>query len=144
MQIFSVPVSVHLILVKDNKILLMKRKNTGFADGFYSMPAGKLEVGESVIDAIIRETKEEINIDIDNENLKTVQVMNRKGIDRERIDYFFISKEWTGTIKNNEPNKCDDLQWFNIDNIPNNTIPYIKQALKNYKENIQFSLFGWE
>ncbi|MBP3595950.1 MAG: NUDIX domain-containing protein [Clostridia bacterium] len=143
MSIFSVPVSVHLLLIKENKILLMRRKDTGFADGFYSMPAGKLEPKESVEDAIIREVKEEINIDIKNETLKTIQVMNRNGIDRERIDYFFTVDRWNGEIKNNEPNKCDDLKWFDLDYLPENTIPYIKEAIINYNKKINFSLFGW-
>ena len=143
MGIFSVPVSVHLLLIKENKILLMKRKDTGFADGFYSMPAGKLEPKESVENAIIREVKEEINIDIKNETLKTIQVMNRNGTDRERIDYFFTVDRWNGKIKNNEPNKCDDLKWFDINNLPENTIPYIKEAVINYNKKINFSLFGW-
>ena len=143
MQIFSVPVSVHLVLIKDNKILLIKRKNTGFADGFYSTPAGKLEPKESVVKAMIRETKEEINIQIDNETLRIVQVMNRNGCDKERIDYFFMVDRWDGKIKNNEPNKCDDIRWFDINNIPNNTIPYIKEAITNIQKNIKFSLFGW-
>lgn len=144
MNIFSVPVSVHLILIKKNKILLMKRKHTGFADGLYCTPAGKLEPNESVLDAIIRETKEEINIDINNETLRTVQVMNRKGNDRERIDYFFTVEKWKGAIKNNEPNKCDEIKWFDVKTIPYNAVPYIKEAIENYKNNIQFSLFGWE
>lgn len=143
MSIFSVPVSVHLLLIKENKILLMRRKDTGFADGFYSMPAGKLEPKESVENAIIREVKEEINIDIKNETLKTIQVMNRNGIDRERIDYFFTVDRWNGEIKNNEPNKCDDLKWFDLDYLPENTIPYIKEAIINYNKKINFSLFGW-
>lgn len=143
MSIFSVPVSVHLLLIKENKILLIRRKDTGFADGFYSMPAGKLEPKESVENAIIREVKEEINIDIKNETLKTIQVMNRNGIDRERIDYFFTVDRWNGEIKNNEPNKCDDLRWFDINNLPENTIPYIKEAVINYNKKINFSLFGW-
>ena len=143
MSIFSVPVSVHLILINDNKILLMRRKDTGFADGFYSMPAGKLEPKESVENAIIREVEEEININIKNETLKTVQVMNRNGSDRERIDYFFTVDRWSGELKNNEPNKCDDLKWFDINNLPENTIPYIKEAINNYNKKINFSLFGW-
>lgn len=143
MNIFSVPVSVHLILIKDNKILLMKRQNTGFADGFYSMPAGKLEPKESVEDAIIRESREEIDIDVKNESLKVIQVMNRNGSDRERIDYFFKVDKWNGEIKNNEPNKCSDLRWFDINDLPDNTIPYIKEAIKNYNNKINFSLFGW-
>ena len=143
MSIFSVPVSVHLMLINDNKILLMRRKDTGFADGFYSMPAGKLEPKESVENAIIREVEEEININIKNETLKTIQVMNRNGSDRERIDYFFTVDRWSGEIKNNEPNKCDDLKWFDINNLPKNTIPYIKEAINNYNKKIKFSLFGW-
>ena len=143
MSIFSVPVSVHLMLINDNKILLMRRKDTGFADGFYSMPAGKLEPKESVQNAIIREVEEEININIKNETLKTIQVMNRNGSDRERIDYFFTVDRWSGEIKNNEPNKCDDLKWFDINNLPENTIPYIKEAINNYNKKIKFSLFGW-
>ena len=143
MSIFSVPVSVHLMLINDNKILLTRRKNTGFADGFYSMPAGKLEPKESVEDAIIREVEEEININIKNETLKTVQVMNRNGSDRERIDYFFTVDRWSGKIKNNEPNKCDDLKWFDINNLPENTVSYIKEAVNNYNKKIRFSLFGW-
>lgn len=143
MSIFSVPVSVHMLLIKENKILLMRRKDTGFADGFYSMPAGKLEPKESVENAIIREVKEEINIDIKNETLKTIQVMNRNGIDRERIDYFFTVDRWNGEIKNNEPNKCDDLKWFDLDYLPENIIPYIKEAIINYNKKINFSLFGW-
>ena len=143
MSIFSVPVSVHLMLINGNKILLMRRKDTGFADGFYSMPAGKLEPKESVENAIIREVEEEININIKNETLKTIQVMNRNGSDRERIDYFFTVDRWSGEIKNNEPNKCDDLKWFDINNLPKNTIPYIKEAINNYNKKIKFSLFGW-
>ena len=143
MSIFSVPVSVHLMLINDNKILLMRRKDTGFADGFYSMPAGKLEPKESVENAIIREVEEEININIKNETLKTIQVMNRNGSDRERIDYFFTVDRWSGELKNNEPNKCDDLKWFDINNLPENTIPYIKEAINNYNKKIKFSLFGW-
>lgn len=143
MSIFSVPVSVHLMLINGNKILLMRRKDTGFADGFYSMPAGKLEPKESVENAIIREVEEEININIKNETLKTIQVMNRNGSDRERIDYFFTVDRWSGEIKNNEPNKCDDLKWFDINNLPENTIPYIKEAINNYNKKIKFSLFGW-
>lgn len=143
MGIFSVPVSVHLLLIKENKILLMRRKNTGYADGLYSMPAGKLEPKESVENAIIREVKEEINIDIKNETLKAIQVMNRNGIDRERIDYFFSVDRWNGEINNNEPNKCDDLKWFDIDDLPENIIPYIREAISNYNKKLNFSLFGW-
>lgn len=143
MEIFSLPLSVHLILIENEKILLLKRQNTGFADGMFSLPAGKLEKNESAIDAMIREAKEEINIDIKYQDIEVRQVMNRKGNDRERIDYFFTIKKYNGKINNNEPKKCEFLEWFDIDKLPQNTIPYIKYALEEYKKDIKFTFFGW-
>ena len=54
--------SVYLILQNQNKVLLSKRKNTGWFDGYYSLIAGHLHPKESASTAIIREAKEEIGI----------------------------------------------------------------------------------
>ena len=142
MKRFKMPVAVHLFLIHDNRILLIKRINTGYCDNMFSLPAGHVEKGENVFEAMIRETKEEINIDVSN-NLKIVQVMNRKGTDQERIDYFFLAKMWTGNINNNEPNKCSLIKWVDIDKIPRNTIPYIKYSIQMYYKNEQFTMFDW-
>ena len=141
MMVFKSPVSVHLMLFKNHEILLSKRKNTGFCDGFYSFPVGKLEDCESVLAAMKREAKEEINIDL--LDLEIVQVMNRLGEDINRVDYFFIAEAYEGTIQNNEPDKCSELKWFDVDNLPMEIIPYIREAILNYRNNIRFSLYGW-
>lgn len=138
------PVAVHLFLMKDNKILLLKRFNTGYEDGNYSVIAGHIDGGEDVYTAMIREAKEEADIDISTENLDIVQVMHRKKMSEERIDYFFKCVEWSGKVEIMEPDKCDELKWIEIDNLPNNTIDYIQAAIKNYKENILFSVYGWK
>ena len=75
------PVSVHLLLFEQGKVLLMQRYNTGFEDGNYSLPAGKLEKSECVISAVCREAREELGIIITESDIQTVQVMNRKGND---------------------------------------------------------------
>ena len=142
MERFKMPVAVHLFLIQDEKILLLKRYNTGFCDGMFSLPAGHVEKDENVFDAMIREAKEEINIDVSN-NIKIVQVMNRKGTDQERIDYFFFAEKWSGNINNNEPNKCSLVKWVNINKIPKNTIPYVKYAIKMFFKNENFTLFDW-
>ena len=54
--------SVYLLLQDHDKILLSKRKNTGWYDGYYSLIAGHARPYESAISAIIRESKEEIGL----------------------------------------------------------------------------------
>lgn len=140
---FKVPVAVHLFLIRDNKVLLLRRYNTGYEDGNYSVVAGHIDGNETYYDAMIREAKEEAGITIKSEDLKVVQVMHRKKED-ERIDFFFTCNRWSGEVINMEPSKCDELRWFNLDNLPVNIIPYIKAGIENYLKNVEFSLFGWD
>src|SRR3990167_3802399 len=108
---FKIIPSVYLILIKDNKILLLRRFNTGFEDGNYSLPAGHLNGGEKATDAMVREAKEETGISVSAGDLKIVHVMHRIGAD-ERVNFFFSATRWTGEPAIQEFDKCDDLQWF--------------------------------
>ena len=141
-QRFKLIASVYLLFVKDNQILLLRRANTGYEDGKYGLVAGHLEAHESLTDGAIREAKEESGVYISPNDLKLVHTMHRRQND-ERMDFFFEVRQWTGEIRNTEPDKCDDLSWFPIDNLPNKTIPYIKQAVECYKQGIIYSEFGW-
>lgn len=67
------------MLLRDDTILLLRRFNTGFADGQYSLPAGHLDGNEHVIDAAIREAREEIGIEIDASTARVCGVMHRFG-----------------------------------------------------------------
>src|SRR3990167_3417995 len=97
----NIPAS-YLFLLKYKKVLLLKRCNTGYEDGNYSMIAGHVEEGETFTDAIIREAYEEANIRLKAEDLKVVHVMHRKSIDSERVDVFFAADKWDGSIENKE------------------------------------------
>lgn len=70
--------SVYLILIKDNKILLLRRYNTGFMDGYYSFPAGHVEPNETLTQAMVREAKEEIGIDVNQKDLKLIHISIEK------------------------------------------------------------------
>lgn len=123
-------VSVHLFLMQDDKLLLLRRKNTDYEEGNYSVPAGHVEANETVTQAMIREAFEEVGIVISPGDLRFAHVMHRHEI--ERIDFFFVAHLWRGDVENKEPDKCDDLSWFPISDLPENTIPYIKSALKSF------------
>lgn len=141
-----VPAS-YLVLMQDNKILLLRRYNTGYEDGNYSLPAGHVEAEENFTQCVIREAEEEIGIMLSEEDLKVSHIMQRDSKtdkDNERVDTFFITKKWDGEIKNKEENKCDDLSWFDLHDLPDNIIPYVKYALENIREEVFYSEFGWK
>lgn len=140
---FTMPVAVHLFLVKGTELLLLRRYNTGYEDGNYSVPAGHLDGNEEVIAGTIREAKEECGIDIDPADLQVAGVMHRRSSD-ERIDFFLVTSRWSGEIINGEPDKCDELRWVDIDHLPVTTIPYVRQAIMNYKKGQWFDSFGWD
>lgn len=140
--------TVHLLFFRENQILLLRRFNTGFEDGNYSVPAGHLDGGETVRMAAQRETLEEIGVRIEIEDIVFATVMHRKSDDTlagtdERVDFFVHVKEWQGEPFNAEPDKCDELRWCNLDALPENIIPYVKQAIRNFKDRVMFEEFGW-
>ena len=139
---FKLITETHLLIIKENKILLLLRENTGYEDGKYSVVAGHVEQNENIKKAMSRESLEEANLIIKEEDLDFVHVMNRKS-DSERISFFFAPKRWEGEPQNMEPDKCSDLSWFPINALPDNMVAYVKKAIEYYLKNIQYSEFGW-
>jgi 8-oxo-dGTP diphosphatase len=136
------PVTVHLLFFRENQILLLRRFNTGFEDGNYSVPAGHLDGGETVRMAARREALEEIGVNIHIDDIAFASVMHRKSND-ERVDFFVHVKAWEGEPFNAEPDKCDEIRWYKVDGLPKNTIPYVKQAIQNFRDGVPFEEFGW-
>ncbi len=137
-----VPVAVHLFLQREGKVLLLRRCNTGYEDGNYSVIAGHLDGGEEIKAAMIREAEEEAGISVRPDELEVVGVMHRKS-EEERVDFFFTARSWSGEIVNCEPRKCDELAWFPLDDLPENMVPYVRRALTNHRDGRWFDSFGW-
>jgi 8-oxo-dGTP diphosphatase len=137
------PVTVHLLFFRDNKILLLRRFNTGYRDSEYSVPAGHLDGNETARSAAAREAAEEVGVLIDENDIIFSSVMHRNEGD-ERVDFFMHVRAWRGEPINKEPDKCDDLYWEDINSLPQNTIPYVRRAIQNHLEGIHFDEFGWQ
>ena len=145
-EYFKLVPAVYVILRKDDEILLLKRANTGYFDGFYSVPAGHVDGGEPAIEAAVREVKEEVGVTIKPENLKlahTVHWVSPVPYKHERIGLFFESANWTGKLMNNEPEKCSEIKWVNIAKLPDKLVPEAKSALENYFKDIGYSDFNF-
>ncbi len=137
-------VASYLVLLKENQVLLQRRFQTGWMDGMYSLPAGHIESEESATEALIREIQEEIGITLHQENVVVSHVLHRFA-DREHqyVDIFYTCTTWEGEPVIGEPEKCDDLTWFPLTDLPSNTLPYVKTTLQNIQKGIVYSEDGW-
>ncbi len=140
---FKLIPEVHLVLVHDEKILLSRRFKTGYEDGNYSMIAGHADGGETMREAVAREALEEGGIIVNPQELKHLLTMHRWCGDHERIAFFFKAERWQGDIRNMEPGKCDDLQWFPLSKLPDNTVSYISKAIDCCMSGQNYCEFGW-
>ena len=132
----NVKVGVGVILLKNNKVLLGKRKNA-HGEGTWSLPGGKLHFGESVKDCIKREAKEETNLDI--EVAKIVSVANDINYETHYITIGVLAKNIKGELKLMEPNKASDWKWFELNNLPKPLFIPSAKIIKNYKNKVIFS-----
>ena len=116
------------------EILLALRKNTGYNDGEYELPGGHVDAGEDVMNAMIREAKEELNIELERESLKIEHILHHyKG---NRLKFVISADRYCGELKIGEPDKCEKLEWFNIEQLPENMDKKAKKVLKEIKNGV--------
>jgi 8-oxo-dGTP diphosphatase len=130
MSRLKLPVVAHVFLIRNHTVLLARRANTGFEDGNYGPIGGHLEPGETVIQAAVRECREEIGVELEPAALDAIGVTHYTTLAGDGIDFFFRATQWTG-----EPTvtvECDDLQWYPLDALPSNTIPFVRRALEHH------------
>ena len=126
---------INLIIKQDNKVLLFFR-NDGFFNydgGWWVLPAGHIEQGETAMAAAIREAKEELDIDIAPEDIKFVHIISNLASRTESFDFFFEVSKYSGKIRNCEGDKCANMQYFTLDEVKN---------LKNVVSTTRIALAG--
>lgn len=123
--------AVHMIIMNNDKLLIQKRKGTKLWPGYYALPAGHIDVGENQYEALVREAKEELNIEINPKDITNSYVVLRRNyfeIDGKKlepyIDYYFEISEYQGVPSIVEQDKCDELIWADINDLPNPFINY--------------------
>lgn len=146
---FKTPSAVMLMLIRKTntgeEILLQKRQNTGFADGFYDFSAsGHVEDNESMKVAMCREAKEELNIIINPEDLEFVCLIHKNLGNGIYVNIYFKTTKWIGEPIINEPYKNEEIKWFSINDLPENLINDRIEAIKNYKKAIKYCEYGWD
>jgi 8-oxo-dGTP diphosphatase len=143
---FRPKAAVYVLLKRHDDALLIRRFQTGWQDGNYTLPAGHIDEGETASQCAIRECLEEVNVHIAPQDLHFFHLMHRKSDtgDNVYVDFYFYADRWQGEIKNNEPQKCDDVRWFSLKQLPENMIPHLKEILSDYFSNkVYYAEKGW-
>jgi 8-oxo-dGTP diphosphatase len=143
MERFKLVPEAHLLLLQGDRILLLRRCNTDYEDGKYSVVAGHMEDGETAREAICREAREEAGIELAPDDLTFAQVVHRA--DRgQRVSFFFVARRWRGEARNLEPDKADDFGWFPLDRLPQDMVPYVRAAIERWRAGAFYGESGWD
>ncbi|MEV0076837.1 NUDIX domain-containing protein [Nocardia neocaledoniensis] len=138
---YRVLVGVHLVLLDaDRRVLLGRRLGTGFGDGLFHVPAGHLEAGETAVAGLIREAREEVGVEIAPGDVEFAHVLHS----HERVQMFFVVRRWRGEVSNREPDKCSELRWFAVGELPADMVEYCRVALDAVVAGRTFAEFGWQ
>jgi len=119
MEKYQPNISVCIQLISNEQVLLMRRLNTGYQDGKYEYPSGHIEKGESLIDAAVRETREEVGIEINANDLEFVGCVDNH-TSGKHVNFLFRTSTFLGTPIIMEPNDCDDLMWVRLTDLSPN------------------------
>jgi 8-oxo-dGTP diphosphatase len=125
-----------LIINDKNEVLLLKRgKKSKNEVGVWSKVGGTVEFGDTIEDTVVKEAKEEIDCDIE-----IIQLINHINhiIPEEKqhwVSFNFLAKIVSGVPKIMEPEKCEEIKWFHIDNLPeNSSFDTVIEPVRLYKK----------
>lgn len=153
--------AVAVILDRDQRRVLLHR---GTQEDFWSLPGGRIEIGETSIDTLVREMREEISTEIQVERLlwTTEEFFGFVGIHWHGIGFYFLVRlpddcpiydqpEWSGIEEfvedifvpeemRGETNRLDLIfQWHDIDKLTDLTLypPFLKEGLRSIPQSPQ-------
>lgn len=136
-------VGVGVLVLKDNKVLLglrnpnkVKASTEIKGEGTWTMPGGKVEYMEKLIDAAKRELKEETALN--GIELELICITDDITSTAHYVTAGFIANKFDGEVKVMEPDTIIKWEWFNLDNLPENMYEPSKKLLKKYSNGTMY------
>jgi len=136
----------YVLFRKDKKLLFVLREHTGFMDGQYSLPAGRVEHGETYAQGAVREAFEEVGLAVKPADLRHMFTAHRWTDGQEppsRVDVYFEALKWSGTPANMEPERHSQIAWLPEDDLPENIMPYQRSAILKIIAGETYEEHGW-
>lgn len=111
------------------ELLLLRRANSGYLDGYYVMPGGHVQAGETIVAAAVRECAEETAVVIEPDQVQPLAVLPYLNAAQQGVDFVMGVEAWLGDPCINEPERFDDLIWARQDALPAKCAPYLPTLL---------------
>ncbi len=135
---FQLIVDVHLLLLSDGDLLLGRRANTGYGDGAYEPPSGRLAERETLVEAALR-VAAQVGLELDPARISLAHVLHDVS-GAGRMAFFLTAGTWTGA-PSTEATSYSDLDWFPLDSLPANMIDRARVAVRNFAAGARFSTY---
>lgn len=137
--------AVYMLVQQGDKLLFVLRTHTGFMDGWYTLPAGRVEPAEAFRPAAVREAAEEVGVTVLPQDAKHVYTQHRyKSPEDIWVDVFFKAEKWSGTPANMEPDEHGEIAWFPINDLPADKImDYQLAPIKDILAGKTYGEFNW-
>lgn len=136
---FQLIVDVHLMLLRDGEVLLGRRANTGYGDGAYEPPSGRLAERETLVEAAVRVAAAQVGITLDPGRVSLAHVMHDVS-GAGRMAFFLAVGEWTGEA-GAATDSYSDFGWFPLSQLPANMIDRARVAVRNFAAGARFSTY---
>lgn len=114
--------AVNVYIIQGSKVMLSRRANTNWMDGHLCAPGGHVEAGERPRQALVREIEEELGVTVGENDLEFLCVAARHVEPTEYVAYEFVIRDKNYEFINNEPDKCSELVWVELNNLPDDII----------------------
>lgn len=141
---FQLIVDVHLLLLRDGSLLLGRRANTGYGDGAYEPPSGRLAERETLVEAAVRVAATQVGIEADPARVSLAHVLHDVS-GPGRMAFFLTADGWAGEVGpvpgSPQARNYSDFGWFPLDELPANMIDRARVAVRNFAAGARFSTY---
>jgi 8-oxo-dGTP diphosphatase len=141
---FQLIVDIHLLLVSNGDLLLGRRANTGYGDGAYEPPSGRLAERETLVEAAVRVAAAQIGVALEPARVSLAHVLHDVS-GAGRMAFFLTAEGWAGEARQvpaaDVTRSYSDFGWYPLTDLPANMIDRARVAVRNYAAGARFSTY---